>query len=82
MVDGKRVGAGKVEATAMTIFSADDTCDVGADYGSPVSPEYGPRGNAFNGAVKGVEIDLAEAAEDADHYLDPQERVRIALARQ
>ncbi len=82
LVDGKQVGAGKVEATAMTIFSADDTCDVGADYGSPVSPEYGPRGNAFNGAVKGVEIDLAEAAEDADHYLDPQERVRIALARQ
>lgn len=82
LVDGKQVGAGKVEATAMTIFSADDTCDVGADYGSPVSPEYGPRGNAFNGAVRGVEIDLAEAAEDANHYLDPQERVRIALARQ
>jgi arylsulfatase A-like enzyme len=81
-VDGKQVGAGSVAATAMAIFSADDTCDVGVDNGSPVSQDYGPRGNAFNGEVKGVGIDLAEAAEEADHYLDPQERIRIALARQ
>ena len=81
-VDGKQVGAGSVAATAMSVFSADDTCDVGADYGSAVSQDYGPRGNAFNGVVKGVGIDLAEAAEDVDHYLDPQERIRIALARQ
>jgi hypothetical protein len=64
------------------IFSADDTCDVGVDNGSPVSPDYGSRGNAFNGRVKGVEIDLADAAESLDHLIDPEEWVRVAMARQ
>lgn len=81
-VDGELVGQGSVAATAAMIFSADDTCDVGADYGGSVSPDYGPRGNAFNGEVKGVVIDIAEAAEAIDHYIDPAERVRIAMARQ
>ncbi len=81
-VDGKKVGEGSVAATAAMIFSADDTCDVGVDNGSPVSPDYGSRGNAFNGRVKGVEIDLAEGAESLDHFLDPEERVRVAMARQ
>src|SRR5258705_6048355 len=39
-VDGKKVGEGKVGATAAMIFSADDGCDVGVDTGSPVSPDY------------------------------------------
>ena len=82
-VDGKSVGSGKIAATAAMIFSADDGCDVGCDTGSPVSPDYGPRGNEFTGRVKGVEIAIAEAAENADHLiLSPQEAVRIALARQ
>jgi arylsulfatase len=81
-LDGQQIGQGKVEATAPLVFSADDTCDVGADYGAAVSPDYGPHNNAFNGEVRGVEIDIAEAAEIAEHYLDPAERVRIAMARQ
>jgi arylsulfatase len=40
-VDGKKVGEGKVRATAGMVFSADDGCDVGVDTGSPVSPDYG-----------------------------------------
>jgi arylsulfatase len=31
------------------VFSANDGCDVGEDTGAPVSPDYGSRGNAFNG---------------------------------
>jgi len=81
-VDGKQVGQGKVEATAPFVFSADDTCDVGVDYGAAVSPDYSPHNNAFNGVVRGVEIDIGEAAEVTEHYLDPAERVRIAMARQ
>src|SRR5207244_7421324 len=38
-VDVKKVGEGKVAATAAMIFSADDGCDVGCDTGSPVSPD-------------------------------------------
>ena len=52
--DGKKVGEGNVDATLMNVFSADDGCDVGEDTGAPVSPDYGPQGNAFNGKVKGV----------------------------
>jgi arylsulfatase len=64
------------------VFSADDGCDVGCDSGSPVSPDYGARGNAYTGRVKGVEIAIADAAESVDHLVSPEEVVRIALARQ
>ena len=81
-VDGKKVGEGKVAATAAMVFSADDGCDVGEDTGAPVSPDYGPRGNAFSGRVKGVQIAIAAAAESADHLVSPEEALRIAMARQ
>ena len=48
-VDGKKVGEGKVPATEILLFSADEGCDVGVDTGSPVSPDYGSRGNEFTG---------------------------------
>jgi arylsulfatase A-like enzyme len=81
-VDGKKVGEGKVGATAAMVFSADDGCDVGVDTGSPVSPDYGSRGNEFNGTVKGVQLAIAEAAEAVDHLVSPAEAVRVATARQ
>jgi arylsulfatase len=81
-VDGKKVGEGKVGATAAMIFSADDGCDVGMDTGSPVSPDYGSRGNQFNGVVKGVQLAIAEDAVSVDHLVSPQEAVHIAMARQ
>ena len=51
--------------TQAMVFSADDGCDVGEDGGSPVSPDYGPRGNAFNGRVKGVQLAIDVAARKA-----------------
>lgn len=81
-VDGKEVGKGKIPATAAMIFSADDGLDVGVDTGSPVSPDYGPRGNEFTGRVKGVELAIAEASESLDHLVVPEEAVRLAMARQ
>jgi arylsulfatase len=81
-VDGKPVGEGAVAATAAMIFSADDGCDVGEDTGSAVSEDYGPRGNAFTGRVKGVQIAIAEAAENSDHLVSPEDAIRIAMARQ
>jgi arylsulfatase A-like enzyme len=80
-VDGQQVGEGAVAATAAMIFSADDTCDVGRDNGSPVADDY-PEPNAFTGDVHWVEIDVGEAADDADHRIDPDELLRVALARQ
>ena len=81
-VDGKKAGEGRVAATAAMVFSADDGCDVGSDTGSPVSQDYGPRGNAFTGVVKGVEIAIAGAAASDDHRVSAEEAVRVAMARQ
>jgi arylsulfatase A-like enzyme len=81
-VDGKKVGEGKVGATAPIIFSGDDGCDVGVDNGSPVSPDYGSRGNEFNGRVKGVQLAIKEDAVSAGHMVSPEDAIRIALARQ
>lgn len=81
-VDGNKVGEGKIGATAAMIFSCDDGCDVGQDTGAPVSEDYGPRGNKFSGRVKGVQLAIAEAAEDSDHLVSPEEVVRVAMARQ
>jgi arylsulfatase A-like enzyme len=80
--DGKKVGEGDVAMTLAMVFSADDGCDVGEDSGAPVSPDYGPQGNAFNGRVKGVQLAIADAAEHLDHLVSPEEAVRIAMARQ
>jgi len=81
-VDGKKVGEGKVAATEPMLFSADDGCDVGVDTGAPVSPDYGSRGNEFNGVVKGVQLAIAEDAVSLDHLVSPEEAVRVAMARQ
>jgi arylsulfatase A-like enzyme len=81
-VDGKKVGEGKVAATAAMIFSADDGCDVGVDTGSPVSPDYGSRGNEFTGVVKGVQLAIAEDAVSVDHLVSPEQAVHIAMSRQ
>jgi len=81
-VDGKKVGEGKVAVTAAMVFSADDGCDVGVDNGSPVSPDYGARGNEFTGHVKGVQLAIAEDAVSLDHLVSPEEAVNIAMARQ
>jgi len=81
-VDGKKVGEGKVRATAGMVFSADDGCDVGVDTGSPVSPDYKAHGNEFTGRVNGVQLAISEAAESADHLVSPDEAIRVAMARQ
>jgi hypothetical protein len=80
-VDGEETGAGRIDATAAMVFSADDTCDVGMEGGALVADDY-PEPNRFSGVVNWVEIALGEDAEDADHFISPEERVQIAMARQ
>jgi hypothetical protein len=50
--------------------------------GEPVSKDYGPRDNAFNGTVNWVQIDIDAAARDADHLIGAEERFKLAVARQ
>ena len=63
-------------------FSGDETCDIGSDTASPVSDDYTPEASRFTGTVEWVQIDIADAAEDLDHLITPEERLKIAMARQ
>jgi arylsulfatase A-like enzyme len=78
--DGKPVGQGRVERTQPMIYSADEACDVGADTGSPASPDYGPTGNKFSGQIDWVQIDIGDDSQD--HLIKAEDRLTIAMARQ
>jgi arylsulfatase A-like enzyme len=77
--DGAPVGTGRVEATQPMIFSADETTDIGDDYGMPVSADY-VGASRFNGKIDVVQIDVGE--DDHAHLIDPEEAARVALSRQ
>ena len=79
-IDGKAVGQGRLEQTVPMAYSADETCDVGKEAGSPVSPDYGPEDNEFSGEVNWVQFDLEK--DDHDHLISPDERFKVAMARQ
>ena len=81
-VDGASVGAGRVERTVPMIFSLDETTDLGEDTGTAVSDDYSAKDSGFNGRVRWVQIDLETAAGSDDHLISPDERLRIAMARQ
>jgi arylsulfatase len=81
-LDGKKVGEGRVDQTEPFLFSVDETADIGYEAGSPVSEDYSPHGNEFSGEVNWVEISLGEDAKDADHYIDPEERLRVYMGIQ
>jgi hypothetical protein len=81
-IDGDKTGEGRVDATVPLIFSADETADVGQDTASPVSDDYEGQSSVFTGTVSWVQIDLGEDAEDVDHLITPEERLRVAMARQ
>lgn len=80
--DGKKVGEGNIDATLAIVFSADDGCDVGEDSGAPVSPDYSSRGNAFNGKIRGVLLEIGEGAENAAHLVEPEKALAVAMGRQ
>ena len=81
-LDGSKVGEGRVDATEPMLFSPDETTDLGSDSATPVSDDYGPRDSEFTGRVQWVQLDLGDDAEDADHFITPEERLRVAMARQ
>jgi arylsulfatase A-like enzyme len=79
-VDGDKVGEGRVNATVPMVYSADETCDVGSDTGSPVSDDYTPEASHFSGTVKWVQLDIGD--DDHDHLISPEERWQVAMSRQ
>ena len=79
-VDGKPVGSGRVDQTHPALFSADETCDIGTEYGSPVTKDYSQR--EFTGTVNWVELATGHDAGQAKHYISAEDRLRLATALQ
>jgi hypothetical protein len=78
--DGTEVGRGRVGATQPLVFSADETTDIGYESGTPVTSDYNVRDSRFTGKINWVQLDLGK--DDHDHFIDPEERLRVAMSRQ
>ena len=61
------------------IFSADETTDIGNDYGMPVSTDYAGA-SRFNGRIDVVQIDVGD--DDQSHLIDPEQVAMVAISRQ
>jgi hypothetical protein len=80
-MDGQKAGEGRVDQTEPMVFSADETCDVGNDFGSPLTYDY-PNPKKFNGEVNWVELDAGKDDENNNHLIAPEERLHLAMAIQ
>jgi len=78
--DGSAAGSGRVEATQPMVFSADETTDIGYESGTTVTADYSAQTSRFTGRINWVQIDVDD--DDNDHFIDPEERLRIAMAKQ
>jgi arylsulfatase len=78
--DGTAVGTGRVGATQPMVFSADETTDIGYESGTTVTADYTAQNSRFSGKINWVQIDVG--TDDHDHFIDPEERLRVAMARQ
>ena len=81
-VDGEVATSGRLDQTVPMVFSPDETFDIGEDLATPVSDDYGPGHNGFNGTIDWVQVDLGEDALNPEQQVPPQDQIRIALARQ
>ena len=81
--DGEQVGSGRVEQTQAVIFSADETTDVGYESGTTGQRRTTPRTPAGSPARStGCRSTSARTPRTPTTYIDPDERFRIAMARQ
>ena len=55
-INDKQVAGDRIDKTVPVAFSTDDTFDVGADWGTPVSPTYQPPFE-FTGALKQLTLE-------------------------
>jgi hypothetical protein len=69
-----------VEMTQPMIFSADETTDIGDDFGMPVTRDYAGNTAKFNGTIRLIQIDVGD--DSHDHMVDPEELIHVAMSRQ
>ncbi len=68
-----------VRLTEPLSYSIDETLDVGSEGGTVVAEDYTARTSTFTGEIAWVQLD--QGADDHDHLVSPEERLRVALAR-
>jgi arylsulfatase A-like enzyme len=76
LVDGKEVGRGDLPVTIPLVMGLGAGASVGADPGSPTTPEYKPPFK-FTGTIKRVQVDLS-----GESIEDKAARFRATMARQ
>ena len=81
-VDGTKVGEGRVDATIPHGLLRRRDRRHRPRHRLPGQHDYDGESSIFTGTVNWVQIDLGEDAEDADHLITPEERLRVAMARQ
>ena len=82
-VDGDKVGEGRVDATVPMVFSARRDHRRRPRQRDPGQRRLRPERQRLHRARSHwVQIDIDEAAEDLDHLITPEERLRVAMARQ
>ncbi len=79
-LDGSQVGAGRIPASVPLVFSADETTEIGYESASPVAEDYTMHTSVFNGKINWIQLDVG--VEDHDHLISPEDRLRVAMARQ
>ncbi len=80
-MNGDKVADGRVDATHPMVFSADSTASVGEKAGAPICDDFDRYGkNAFIGKINWVHIEVGE--DSHDHYIDEEDRIRIAMSLQ
>jgi arylsulfatase len=57
-INGKKVGSSRIGKTQFSIWSADETANVGMDRETPVSPDYTEETSKFSGKIDKVTITL------------------------
>ena len=73
-IDGVAAGEGRIEQTEAFLFWAEETCDVGNGFGSPVTADYSKK--KFTGEVNWVEIEFV----GEDHLIKPEDRLNLTMA--
>jgi len=81
-VDGRKAGEARIKRTEPFAFG-EESLDLGHEAGSPVTADYKQSGaNRFSGQVTWVEFDGGIAADDHNHLITPEHRLRVAMAKQ
>jgi arylsulfatase len=78
LVNGKKVGEGKIDQTQGNMFSADEGADVGGDGETAVSDDYKPGESKFTGKIHKVVVEVGPVKLGA---IDRQELRKAEFAR-